>query len=116
MVKELSKVCKLIEPGFLQAIEQYTQAYSPSDTPIHKDFMKTLHELAKECGFEKEGDVWVQFPKQRDTFYKAMEYGGGGDILETLCNGDIIIEMVKQGKAIVTTDGDIYYQSKHVRA
>ncbi|MDD5547068.1 MAG: hypothetical protein PHO67_07960 [Candidatus Omnitrophica bacterium] len=115
-VKNLDPVCQIIWPGFLGAIEKHIKEYSPPETQIHREGMEALGKLALECGFEKEGDTWVQFPKQRDTFERAIKYGGGGDILETLCNGDIVIKLVKQGKAIVTTDGAIYYYSSAVRA
>lgn len=64
-----------------------------------------LHGLAKVCGYEKKGDTWVEFPKQKAAFFKVVAHGG--EIVEEHGDGDLTVK-TEDNTFIITTDGRIF--------
>lgn len=121
VVKNLDSICKIISPAFVQALDHYFGFTHDDPMLIQPELLEAFHNLASGCGYEKKGDnwppIWVQFPKREEALERLTHAGipDTYEIIEEHEDGDLVIKLAKQGKAMVTTDGDIYYYSQHVR-
>ncbi len=118
VTKNLDHVCKLLRPELLDIISEELER-NPTRGEKSDDWslQSVLRELADSCGYERVKNKWVRFPEQKETL-ESLTHAGIPDtyeIIEEHEDGDLVIKLAKQGKAMVTTDGDIYYYSQHVR-
>jgi len=118
MSREIPRVCKILRPELLDIISEELER-NPARGEKSDDWslQSLLGELASSCGYERVNNKWVLFPEQKETLERLTHAGipDTYEVIEEHGDGDLTIELAKQGKAIVTTDGDIYYYSGSVR-
>lgn len=121
VVKNLDPVCKIIPQPFVVALDQYFGFSKDPNRllkdPFDKQMLELFQKITRDCGYERVGENWIQFPKQEEALERLTHAGipDTYEVIEEHGDGDLTIKLAKQGKAIVTTDGDIYYYSQNVR-
>ena len=106
--------CEHLDPLFLEIVSRdLPHLVYPADLPKVQADLKAL---ANSCGYEKDAQhhyKWIQFPKRQGALKRLEEtVGGRCNIIHEHDDGDITVSCEGSGKAVITTDGEIFVEQK----